>query len=158
MRGIVVGRVVEQDQVAVLRLGLRRVVVRVVAVLAGGDQREVRDALRVVDLEDVVADRFDLVLVHPRPGRAHGLHHSHTGDSRGFADQRDLARALDEAQRIDERIEILDSSDGAAARTLSMNRVSRDLPPSQGSASEAFHRPRGSLTDAPPSTSGLAGM
>ena len=36
-------------------------VVRIVTVLAGRDEREIGDTLRVVGLEEIVADRFDLV-------------------------------------------------------------------------------------------------
>ena len=76
-------------------------------VRAARDQPEIRDALRVVLLEDVVADRFQLVFVVPRPRRAHRFHDRHAGDARRLANQRDLARTLDQAHRVEHRIEIL---------------------------------------------------
>ena len=55
-------------------------------------------------------------------------------------------------------VTLLTSSAGAAVRTFSIRSVSRDLPPSHGSAPEFAQRSRGSLTEAPPRTSGRKGM
>ena len=46
--------------------------------------------------------------MHTRPGIAHGLDDAEAGDARRFPDDRNLARALHRAQRVDDRVEVLD--------------------------------------------------
>ena len=131
----VVGRVVHQHEVAVLEAPRVAVVVHVVDVLgAGGGDRAIRFELRVVDQEDVARGGVELVLVDARFGAAHRFHQAEAGELRGAADQRDLARALDGAQVVEDRREIADL--GAAAlrsRSSSTNRLSRGSRPSHGS-------------------------
>ena len=81
---------------------------RPACILPGGDEREVANPLRVVLLEHVVCDRLELVFVHPRLRRTDGFHDAEPGDARRLAEQRDLARALDQAHGVDDGIEILD--------------------------------------------------
>ena len=133
-----VGRVVVEHQVAVVERRLRRVIVRIVRVPAGGDQREVADALRVVLLVDVVGDRLELVLEHARLRRLHRLEDAERRQPRRLADQRDLARALDRAasRRAPDR-GCAPSSCGACAFSFSMNAASRVGRPSHGSAAVA---------------------
>ena len=57
---------------------------------------------------------------------AHRFHDAESGDARRLADDRDLARALDGAQRVEDRIEILHLRWGAAALSFCMNCSSRE--------------------------------
>ena len=105
---LVVGRVVELHQLAVLQHLGAAVIVRVVAVPAGRHQREVGDAERAVLLEDVVGLRLQLVLAQAGTAGAHRGDDALAGDPGRFAQQRDLPRALHGPQRVDDRIEIAD--------------------------------------------------
>ena len=104
---LVVGRVVELHEVAVAQRGGVPVVVRVVRVRAGRDQREVRGPEGAALREHELGVRLQLVLGHARPRVAHRLHDAEPGEARGLADERDLARALHRAHRVEHRIEIL---------------------------------------------------
>ena len=126
---------------------------------AGRDQREVRRPVGAALLEHELGVGLQLVFLHARPGVAHRLHDAEAGDPRRLADDRDLARALDRAQRVDDRIEIGDRrSCGAAAFSFWTNCSSRETRPSQGSAFVARHSAAGSEEDASPRTSGRNGV
>ena len=140
---LVVGRVVELDEVAVLQRRRVLVVVRVVGVRAGGDEREVRRAVGAVLLEHELGVGLQLVLVHARPRVAHRFHDAEAGDARRLADDGDLPRALDGAQRVEDRIEILRAPTcGAAAFSFWTNCSSREMRPSHGSLFVAAPAPR----------------
>ncbi len=94
----VIGRVIELHQVAAFQLRGVLVVVSVVSVGAGGDERKVSRAIGAVFLENEFGIRLQFVFVHARPGVAHGLHDAEPGDARGFTQDGDLARALGAAQ------------------------------------------------------------
>ena len=103
----VVGRVVHQHQVAVLQRRRVAEVVHVVDVVgaAGGDRAIALEA-RVVDEEDVVRRGVELVFGDARLGAAHRFHHAETGDLRRAAHHRDLARALDAAHLVEDRVQV----------------------------------------------------
>ena len=139
VRGVVgdVRGVVEEDEVAVLEHRLAAVVVRIVGVPAGRDEREVADALRPVLAEHVVGDGRQLAFALAGPGRLHRLEDAGRRDARRLANGLDLARALDQAQAIEDRIEILDPRLRRRALIRAMNVTSRDARPSQGSAADS---------------------
>ena len=105
---LVVGRVVELDQLTVPQHLGAAVIVRVVGVPAGRHQREVGDAEGAVLLEHVVGFRLQLVLAPAGTGGAHRGDDALAGDPGRLAQQGDLPRALHGAQRVDDRIEIAD--------------------------------------------------
>ena len=74
----------------------------------GGGDRSIAVQARAVDDEDVARGRFELVLLHARLGAANRFHHPEAGELRRFPDERHLARALDAAQLVEDRIEIAD--------------------------------------------------
>ena len=133
----VVGRVVHQEEVAVLHLALAGVVVRPPGVVRARDEREVGVALRAVSPEDELADGVELVLVLARPRRAHAFEDREARELRRVAQHRELARALDEAQVVERRREIADLEDrealaheldeAALPRGHSVERVRADL-------------------------------
>ncbi len=104
---LVIGRVVELHQIAVLQPGGVFVVVRVERVAARSDQREVGRSLRAMLFEDEFGWGLQLILEHSRPGLAHRFHNAEAGDARGFADDSDFAQALERAHRVEDRIEVL---------------------------------------------------
>ena len=122
----VVGRVVEEHQLARLQLGFPAVVVRVVRVLPRRRQREVREALRAALLEDVVGDGLEVVLPLPGPRAADGLGNRDTRQARRLAHQRDLARALDEAQVVEDRTK--NAEEIGAFKTPTLREISRSAP------------------------------
>ena len=105
---LVVGRVIELHQIAVLQLRGVLVVVRVERVRAGRNEREIRSAVGAELLEDELRVGLQFVFVQARPGVAHRLHDAEAGDAGGLADDRDLTRAFGDAQRVEDRIEVLD--------------------------------------------------
>ena len=62
----------------------------------------------VVHEEDVARRCVELVFRHTRLGAAHRLHHAEAGDLRRATDERDLARALDAAHPVENRIQVPD--------------------------------------------------
>ncbi len=106
---VVVGRVVHQHQVARHQLPAVPEVVDVPDVLrARGGDRAVAVEPRVVHQEDVAAGGVELVLVDARLGAARRLHHAEPGELRRAADERDLARALDRPQLVQNGCQVLD--------------------------------------------------
>ena len=148
VRGVVgdVGRVVEQHEIAVLQHRLAAVIVRVVGVLPGGDEREVADALRPVLAEHVVGDGRQLALLLSGPRRLHRLEDPGRRDARRLADRLDLAPALHEAHAIEDRIEILDADLRRARLDPRDERRFARHPPVPGIGGReplvAVHRPR----------------
>ncbi len=104
---LIIGRVVELDQITVLQSGGVFVVVRIERVPARSNQREVCRALRAVFFEDEFGGGLQFVLEHSGPGIAHGLHNGQSGDARGFADDGDFAGAFESAHRVEDRIQVL---------------------------------------------------
>ncbi len=105
---LVVGGVIELHQVVGFEHGRVAVVVRVVGVLSGRDEREVRRAERAELLEHELRVGLQLVFVHAGFCVAHRFHDAEAGDARRFADDGDLARTLHCAQRVEDRIEVPD--------------------------------------------------
>ena len=99
--------VVVQHEIAIPELRLRRVVVGPRGILARRDETEMRHALRVVLLEEVVADRFQLVYIH-RAARSVSFPDRQPGDARRFANERNLTGALDQAHGVEHRVEVSD--------------------------------------------------
>lgn len=85
---------------------------RPVGVAAAADQRIVGVALRAVAVEHELADRVELALVLPRPRRAHALQEREPGEPCRPADHPELARALDQPERVESGREVADLEEG----------------------------------------------
>src|SRR5207253_664664 len=100
--------VVELHQVTGVQRARVLVVVRIPSVFPRRDQSKIGRAIRPVFLVDVLCVGLQFVLFHTRAGIAHGFDDAEPGDARSFADDGDLARTLDGAQLVQNRIQILD--------------------------------------------------
>ena len=83
-------------------------IVRVHRVRPRCRERKVTWALRVVTAKHPLGGRAQLVFALAGGGFPHRFHDAEPGDPRHLPHHRDLSRALDEAHRVDDRIEVLD--------------------------------------------------
>ena len=81
---------------------------------------------------------------------AHRLHDAQASDARDLAHHGNLARALHEAHRVEDRIEIADLRAGRQRAQRAMNAASRDGRPSHGSVAVATACATASPVEPPP--------
>src|SRR5438876_1028260 len=75
-------------------------------VRAAGDERVIGIALCAVAKEDILRHGVELVFADAGNGRSHRFENAGARRMRRLSDQRELARTLDQSQRIDRRCEI----------------------------------------------------
>ena len=71
-----------------------------------GRDRAIALEPRVVHLEHVVGRGIELIFGHARLGAAHGFHHPETRELGRAANHRNLARALDAAHLVEDRVQV----------------------------------------------------
>ena len=104
----VVGCGVHEHELSRLEPRGLRPVVAVPDVVAGSDDRLVGAPEGTTAKEDELRQRTELVLHHARSGRPHRLEDREPGQPSRLAQQRDLGRALDRPQLIEERARVSD--------------------------------------------------
>ena len=133
-------------------------IVAVDRVRARRGERKVARALRVVAAEHPLGGRRQLVLELAGRRFAHRLHDPEPRDARHLAHERDLARALDEAHGVEDRVEVLDLDRRRRSFSFCVNAVSREGRPSQGSPLVARACAVASPPEPPPRTSARRGV
>ena len=107
-------RVIKLYEIARIQRARVLVVMRVPGVLAGGDQGEVGRTVGAVLFENVLGIGLEFVLAHAGAGVAHRLDDAEAGDAGCLAQDGDLARALDGAELVEDRVEIGDGGLGSS--------------------------------------------